>query len=86
MLWDSSVFSGCVFCSEFFALGIQFTSTQTARSWKLVNVYGPCAGSGRTAFTSWLFDMDIPDDEDWLICGDFNYIRAPDNRNKPGGC
>ena len=85
VLWDSSVFAGCVFCSESFALGIQFTSMPTARSWKLINVYGPCDGPGRVAFTSWLFDLDIPDDEDWLFCGDFNYIRAPDNRNKPGG-
>ena len=23
---------------------------------------------------------------DWLLLGDFNYLRAPDNRNKPGGC
>uniref|UniRef100_A0A8R7QRY1 Uncharacterized protein n=1 Tax=Triticum urartu TaxID=4572 RepID=A0A8R7QRY1_TRIUA len=32
-----------------------------------------------------MFDLDIPDDEDWLLYGDFKYIRAPDNRNKPGG-
>lgn len=23
--------------------------------------------------------------EDWLLLGDFNYIRSPENRNKPGG-
>ena len=85
VLWDSSVFPGCVFCSEVFALGIQLTSVHTGKSWKIVNIYGPCAGQGRSDFTSWLFDLDIPDVEDWLFCGDFNYIRAPDNRNKPGG-
>lgn len=29
--------------------------------------------------------MDIDDNEDWLIIGDSNYIRAQDNRNNPGG-
>lgn len=23
--------------------------------------------------------------KDWLLLGDFNYPRSPDNRNKPGG-
>ena len=64
VLWDSSVFTGCVFCSESFALGIQLTSVHTGKSWKIVNIYGPCAGQGRSDFTSWLFDLDIPDDED----------------------
>ena len=36
-------------------------------------------------FTNWLFDLNIPDDENWLILGDFNFIRSTNNRNKPGG-
>ena len=39
----------------------------------------------RDKFTQWLFDIDIPPSEDWLILGDFSYIRSPDNRSKPGG-
>ena len=35
-------------------------------------------------FTNWLFDLNIPSADDWLLLGDFNYIRSPDNRNKPG--
>jgi hypothetical protein len=27
----------------------------------------------------------MPDDTDWLIMGDFNFIRNPKDRNKPGG-
>ena len=79
------MFNGSLICSESFALGIQFTSLQTANKWNLINVYGPCIGPARAAFTSWLFDLDIPDGEDCLLYGDFNYIRAPDNHNKPGG-
>jgi hypothetical protein len=27
----------------------------------------------------------MPDDTDWLIMGDFNFIISPNDRNKPGG-
>jgi hypothetical protein len=27
----------------------------------------------------------MPDDMDWLVLGDFNFIRKPSDRNKPGG-
>lgn len=84
-IWDSSMFSGISLFTESFAVGIKFTSLQTTKVWSLVNVYGPCDGPDRALFTSWLFDLDIPNDEDWLIAGDFNYITSPENHNKPGG-
>jgi hypothetical protein len=27
----------------------------------------------------------MPKDMDWIIMGDFNFIRKPSDRNKPGG-
>ena len=36
-------------------------------------------------FSSWLFNLNIPSNENWLILGDFNFIRSLTNRNKPGG-
>ena len=27
----------------------------------------------------------MPDDVDWIVLGDFNFIRKPDDRNKPRG-
>ena len=83
--WMSSVFTGVPIFSETFALGVRLTSTQSNDSWTLVNIYGPCVDPNRTIFTTWLFDLDIPNCEDWLILGDFNFIRAPDNRNRGGG-
>jgi hypothetical protein len=50
-----------------------------------LNIYGPCQGEARENFVEWLFDLFIPDEEDWLLVGDFNFIRSPSNRNKPGG-
>ena len=75
---------GTPWLMESFALGISFLSTQSNESWKLVNVYGPCTGQKCLDFSSWLFDLHIPDDENWLILGDFNFIRSPSNRHKLG--
>lgn len=36
-------------------------------------------------FATWLMNLDIPDLEDWVIARDFNLIKHPGNRNKPGG-
>jgi hypothetical protein len=27
----------------------------------------------------------MPDNTDWIVMGDFNFIRKPSDRNKPGG-
>ena len=85
IIWKSSVFTGLVMHCQPFALSMHFTSKQDNFSWTLMNIYGPCSGDARDDFIQWLFDLAIPDDEDWLICGDFNFIRSPNNRNKPGG-
>jgi hypothetical protein len=29
-------------------------------------------------------NVDIPNDEDWIIMGDFNLYRVPENRNREG--
>ena len=55
-----------------------------AHKWTLANIYGPCSSDARTDFTNWLYDLGIPSNQDWRLLEEFNYIRAPDNRNKPG--
>jgi len=30
-------------------------------------------------------NLDNSEFEDWVVAGDFNLIRHPENRNKPGG-
>ena len=85
VIWNSSIFTGMVMHCESFALFVYFTSTQLAQSWTLVNIYGPCQGEQRDTYIKWLFDLNIPDDEDWLLLWDFNFIRYASNRNKPGG-
>jgi hypothetical protein len=85
IIWDSSVFFGMIMHCEPFAISVNFSSTQSSQKWTLVNIYGACSGDLRDSFTQWLFDLNIPPDEDWLLLGDFNFIRSLDNRNKLGG-
>jgi exonuclease III len=85
VIWDSSVFTGMIMHCEPFAISVHFTSTQSSQPWTLVNIYGPCAGDLRDTFTEWMFNLNIPPEEDWLILGDFNFIRSQENRSKPGG-
>ena len=46
---------------------------------------GPVMAPTRDNFVSWLYHLNIPTDENWLLLGDFNFIRSFDNRNIPGG-
>jgi hypothetical protein len=36
-------------------------------------------------FLDWFSNIYMPDDIDWLVLGDLNFIRSPTDRNKPGG-
>jgi hypothetical protein len=68
-----------------FTLSIEFTSLISGSSWILTNIYAPCSMDGRADFLQWLNEVDMPDDMDWLLVGDFNLIRRMRDRNKPGG-
>ena len=75
-VWKSALFMGNVIFADVFALTVGFVSTQSSQSWSLVNIYGPCTGDDREAFITWLYDVQIPNGQDWLLLGDFNYMRA----------
>ena len=50
VIWNSSIFSGMVMHCEPFALSVYFTSTQSAQSRTLVNIYEPCTGELRDVY------------------------------------
>lgn len=85
VVWNSSIFSGQLIEVQIFGIIIKFTSTHSNQQWTLVTLYGPCQGEERDNFVQWLYNLNVPDDEDWLFMGDFNFIRSTDNRNLPGG-
>jgi hypothetical protein len=63
---------------------IEFTSCFSGASWVLTNIYSPCTPEGKQQFLDWLRNVDMADDCDWLLVGDFNLVRKPTDRNKPG--
>lgn len=85
IVWNSAVFSGCLMEVHQYAVMVKFTSKQNNEQWTLVSVYGPCQGEARDLFVSWLYNLQIPLGEHWLVIGDFNFIRLVENRNLPGG-
>lgn len=40
-----------------------------------MNVYVPCQGEARDLFLIWLYNLNIPANADWMLLGDFNFIR-----------
>lgn len=64
---------------------MEFTCLAFGDSWVLTNIYAPCIDEGRIQFLECFKNIDMLDMVDWLIVSDFNLIRYPENRNKPGG-
>jgi hypothetical protein len=42
--------------------------------WKLTVVYGPCHGQERQDFVNWLNELQLVDDENWMILGTLIFI------------
>jgi exonuclease III len=85
IIWKSSRFLGQVVFQNQYAMSVEFTSVFSGATWILTNIYAPCTTEGRQEFLSWLHDVDMPEDTDWFLVGDFNLIRRSSDRNKSGG-
>lgn len=83
--WVSSYFSILTLEKQHFAIKLTVTSVHNLETWSLVVVYGPCRLPARDVFVNWLYELNIDDDELWLLVGDFNFYRTAENRNRPGG-
>lgn len=49
------------------------------------NIYGPSAPNDKAQIINWLYNFDCSAIDDCILMGDFNLIRCPENRNRPGG-
>lgn len=83
-IWNSSILEGHLAFSNQFAISVDFKSKHNNTEWLLTNVYGPCTREGKIEFATWLKDIQIPDEVDWLLVGDFNLMHTPADRNKRG--
>ena len=85
MVWNSKVLFGMLVEIQPFVVVINFISRHNYEQWSLVTIYGPCQGEPRDIFVNWLYHLNIPVEDNWLLLGDFNFIRSIENRNLPGG-
>jgi hypothetical protein len=60
---------------------VEFVSLRNNAHWILINVYAPCTHLEKREFIQWFKNTSMPDVVDWLIVGDFNLCRTPDDRN-----
>jgi exonuclease III len=83
--WKGSKFQGHVVFENDFAQSVEFMSKLTSQKWILTNIYAPCLPERKLDFLRWFKNIIMPNERPWLIVGDFNLFRRPENRNKPGG-
>jgi exonuclease III len=84
-LWNNNLFDGSVVHCNSYAITIKLHCRQDNKTFHVTNVYGPSNPLQKLRFITWLMNLDTSDFVDWLLAGDFNLIRFPKNRNKPGG-
>lgn len=83
--WNGALFTGEMMFQNKFSISIQFTCKTSAQTWILTNIYGPCNHEEKADFLQWFSNIQMPNDVEWIIMGDFNFIRSPEDRNRPGG-
>lgn len=78
------MFRGKLIFQNEFAVSISFTSQLKEVSRILTTIYAPCTYQGKRDFLNWFQNIQMAEEVDWLIVGDFNLIRKPEDRNKDG--
>jgi exonuclease III len=83
--WKSRNFSGGLCFSNQYGISISLSSTISDDNWIVTNLYGPCTPEGKKNFTDWFKQIQMPTNIDWIVVGDFNLMRKPQDRNREGG-
>jgi exonuclease III len=73
-IWKSRLFTGNLSFQNNFSLSVELTSKLNNQTWLLTNVYAPRTSEGKRDFLNWFKSIQMPDNIDWLIVGDFNLL------------
>jgi exonuclease III len=84
-VWNGNLFNGILISQDRHHITMKFTCKYSGRIWYLTNIYGPAHNEERMDFITWMADLDSSDMQLWMIMGDFNLIRGPENRSRTGG-
>ena len=85
IIWNGSLYSGSIVSQSSFQLTIKLLCNLSGHIFNVSNIYGPCQNENRTDFFNWLDNIDASPLDHWILIGDFNLIRSPHDRNRPGG-
>jgi exonuclease III len=85
IVWNSSKLIGSVIFQNEYALSVEFSAILSDENWIVTNIYAPYSPHGKIDFLRWFSNINMPTDKRWLIVGDFNLMRRPENRNIAGG-
>lgn len=84
-IWIGNLFDGTIACDNSYSITVKFKSLLSDQTFYVSNIYGPSSPAEKASFVNWLYNVDASSYEDWLLVGDFNFIRVSENRNKLGG-
>ena len=79
--WDASICSLGAVSSRPFSLTASFTLSVDAVCFFLTNVYAPSVREDRPAFFSEIASVASTVQGPWMLLGDFNLTRCPDDKN-----
>jgi hypothetical protein len=85
VIWTPTLFDGSLISANAYSIIVKFPCALSGNRFHLTNIYGPCASYEKASFIYCLFNFDTSSFEDWILAGDFNLMRSPENRNRPGG-
>ena len=84
-IWNGSIFDGSIVQMNSYAITVKLICRLDNKIFHVTNIYGPANPAQKLGFVNWLMNLDSFEFDDWALGGDFNLIRNPENRNKPGG-
>lgn len=85
IVWNSRWYDGLLLVANSYSITVKLRCLLSGRSFHLTNIYGPSTPDKKAEFINWLYNFDTSCFDDWLLAGDFNLIRSPDDRNRGGG-
>lgn len=83
-IWNSNLYRGTLVHHNSFSITVKLDCNLSRKSFHLTNIYGPSNSVDKGAFIFWLYNLDTTPFDDWILAGDFNFIRCLENRNRPG--
>lgn len=84
-IWNGGMFDGTVIQVNSYSITIKLFCRLDNKDFHVTNIYGLASSPKKQGFITWLMNFDTTSFDEWLIVGDFNLIKEPANRNKPGG-